>query len=304
MANLDSAGYRICTGLSLVLISLSLLSFMFPKFGHYLMVQRFAQAAAAKTKLVRKAETAVQTKSAPSVAAKHSLRYQTRSQLDHLRETRRLAGNEQVILNIIRELDDQLSLPFDISVSLEECGQPDAFYDPDSHQITICYEIIDSIETLFSREVKQRSRRNEAVAGALSSMFLHEVGHALIDAWKLPVTGRQEDAVDQFSTLILVSSGREGERMALTGARIFKLFAKVERHQGTILWDEHSPDAQRYYDMMCLIYGHDPQEYTYLVTTRALPAERAENCSDEYQRVRNSWQRLLEPYSKLSLEIR
>ena len=36
--------------------------------------------------------------------------------------------------------------------------------------------------------------------GVTVSTFFHELGHALIDAWDLPITGREEDAADQLPT--------------------------------------------------------------------------------------------------------
>jgi hypothetical protein len=39
--------------------------------------------------------------------------------------------------------------------------------------------------------------------GAMMFVFFHEFGHMAIDVLKLPSTGPEEDAVDEFSTLIL-----------------------------------------------------------------------------------------------------
>jgi hypothetical protein len=50
-------------------------------------------------------------------------------------------------------------------------------------------------------------------------MFLHEVAHALIDGWDLPITRREEDAADQFSTLLLINGLPDGDKTALDGAR-------------------------------------------------------------------------------------
>jgi hypothetical protein len=77
----------------------------------------------------------------------------------------------------------------------------------------------------------------------------------------------------------------------------------MERHESKFFWDEHSTFAQRYYDTICLIYGHDPDKYEYLVTSKQLPEERAAKCGAEYQRVKNAWSQLLEPYTKQSLNI-
>lgn len=34
-------------------------------------------------------------------------------------------------------------------------------------------------------------------------MLFHELGHAFISLYDLPITGREEDAVDQFAAILL-----------------------------------------------------------------------------------------------------
>lgn len=74
------------------------------------------------------------------------------------------------------------------------------------------------------------------------SIFLREVAHALIDGWELPITGREEDAADQFSTLLLINGMHDGEQMALNTARSFKLLADLEKGQNKVYLDAHSLD--------------------------------------------------------------
>jgi hypothetical protein len=120
----------------------------------------------------------------------------------------------------------------------------------------------------------------------------------LVDAWKLPITGKEEDAVDQLSTLVLINNTTTGEQMALDGAITFQLYADLERGQKKIYWDEHSLDEQRFYDTICLIYGHAPDKFAYLVKDGTLPEERAELCREDYPRVARAWRQLLSPYLK------
>ncbi len=83
--------------------------------------------------------------------------------------------------------------------------------------------------------------------------------------------------------------------MALDGAISFKLYADLEKGEQKIYWDEHSLDEQRFYDTICLIYGHDPAKYAYLVKDNTPPEERAELCREDYPKVSNSWNQLLVP---------
>jgi hypothetical protein len=47
----------------------------------------------------------------------------------------------------------------------------------------------------------------EFVVGNLLYVSLHEIGHALIDALKLGVLGREEDAADAFATITMLDLG-------------------------------------------------------------------------------------------------
>lgn len=284
-------------GVVLVLfwICLFLGGFEFPSLSRDLSPRRSDAAEA-----VRRNQRGTPARNQPNASPKSRLHYQTRQPPGGLAKNPRIAGTERAILGTIRELDEQLSFPFDVIISLDRCGQPDAYYDPEAHQIAVCYELIDASYSLFSRSVKQGPELDEAVQGAVSFLFLHELGHALVDACKLPITGREEDAVDQFATLFLIKNGVKGERVALNGARAFKLLANRER---ALFWDEHSPDRQRYYDTLCLIYGHAPRKYSYLVTNKELPEERAEICGEDYERIKTSWLQLLQPYDRLALNL-
>ncbi len=198
---------------------------------------------------------------------------------------------------IVGELKKKIALPFDIRVLLEECGgNPDVYYDPEAHEITVCYDLLDGYYYLFSRELKARTARNEAAKDATVAVFLHEIAHALIDGWQLPITGREEDAADQFATLWLINGMPEGEQMALNSAGSFKLRADLEKGQTKVYSDPHSLDEQRFYDTICLLYGHNPERYEYLIANGTLPVMRASQCEEEYARINKSWQTLLAPH--------
>ena len=212
--------------------------------------------------------------------------------------THSVGSNQQALEQVIANLNDKIALPWDIVVSFEDCDTPDAFYAPETRQLTVCYQLIDEYYDLFGRKIKDKTKLDDAVRGAVASTFFHELGHGLVDAWKVPVTGKEEDAVDQLSTLILINHTAKGEQMALDGAVSFKLYADLDKGQKKIYWDEHSLDEQRFYDTICLIYGHDPAKYAYLVKDKTLPEERAELCVEDYPKISNSWHRLLVPYIK------
>jgi len=226
------------------------------------------------------------------------LNYQPRKNVDALIASQSVGTNSQAIEQVIANLNERVALPWDIVISFEDCESPDASYDPETRGLRICYQLIDEYYDLFARKLKDKARLDDAVRGAVASTFFHELGHALVDAWQLPITGKEEDAVDQLSTLVLINHTDKGEQMALDGAVTFALYAELDKNQKKLFWDEHSLDEQRFFDNICLIYGHNREKFAYLVSDGILPEERAELCSQDYPRVARSWRTLLSPYLK------
>jgi hypothetical protein len=214
-----------------------------------------------------------------------------------------LARIESHIESLATDLNNEINLPLDIDVSFESCDYPDVFYDHKRRQVTICYELFDDLTHLFSRHIHRRRELQEAVDNTIASVFLHEISHAFVDVLRLSITGREEDAADQFSILMLMNTSG-GERKALFVASAYHILAKSQRREEPAFWDEHSLDAQRYYDTLCLIYGRDPDKYAYLARKGILPEERAELCEEDYERIENAWRTLLKPYSKTLLWAR
>jgi hypothetical protein len=230
------------------------------------------------------------------------LRYKNRKNRRGSANAHRGNGNEHAIGRIVEELNNQFSLPYDIDICFKDCRAPDAYYDDETCEVVLCYQLVDDYHDLFSRKVRNKSKLNEAVKGTMAATCLHELGHALVDVLHLPITGKEEDAVDQLSTLILINNIENGEEMALDAARSFKLYADKEKGEEKPYWDEHSLDEQRFYDIVCMVYGYNPEKYEYLVEDGTLPRVRADMCPEYYDKIRSSWRKLLGPYSKNSGE--
>jgi hypothetical protein len=190
-------------------------------------------------------------------------------------------------------------LPVEVTAEFTSCGEANAFYDPNTHAITLCDELLVRMRELFALRAPSEEELNEAVASAISFIFSHELGHALVHVLDLPVTGREEDAVDQFAAWVSLQVGQEGERVLLFAASWFHLEA-VQREdlESLPFWDEHSLDAQRFYNIACWAYGKDPERYAWLVQEGHLPQKRAERCEEEYSQIIRSWSTLLEPHMR------
>src|SRR5258705_888593 len=102
------------------------------------------------------------------------LRYQPRKKTSALTATHIVASNRQALEKLMSELNQRLILPFDISVSFEDCESPDAFYDPETHQVTLCYQLVDDYYYLFAKKIKDKTKLNNAVKPATAATFFHE----------------------------------------------------------------------------------------------------------------------------------
>lgn len=204
---------------------------------------------------------------------------------------------EERVFDIAIPLSQTMRLPQDLPVTFEECGEENAFYDTETRSITMCYELFNQLGTMFADPEQSDEEVGEAILGAAFFIFLHEFGHSLIHLLDLPVTGKEEDAVDDFATLVLINAHEE------------KAAASAISHFGTLadeyesgdsgnlaFWDEHSLNAQRVYSIACLLYGSDPEAFATLVGDDGLPEERAARCPDEYRQKSRAWDKLLGPH--------
>ena len=89
-----------------------------------------------------------------------------------------------------------------LTLILGECGRVNAFYNSEDRTVTICYELLSMMEEFYRETVPDDTLRGKKVGNALSYIFFHEIGHALIDMFDLPITAREEDASDYFAFYI------------------------------------------------------------------------------------------------------
>ena len=212
---------------------------------------------------------------------------------------------KKVLEGIADQLNASIAIPANVVITFNECGQPNAFWNPRDKQIVMCYELMDQMFQDFKEVAQSQEDLEEKVGGALTFAFIHELGHCLIDVLNLPSTGREEDAVDQLSTFVLVGlSGDEGEKMAISGALSWGIqYERLAKSGKTaaeldMLWaDEHSMDGQRFYNILCWVFGHNPNKYMGMIN-RPLPEARAVRCPQEYTRLASAWLTLLKPYLK------
>jgi Putative metallopeptidase len=206
--------------------------------------------------------------------------------------------DEKVLENAAAKLNKSVALPKDITLQTNECGEINAFYDPNNSTIIVCYELMEHFFTLFQNSGKSESDSYDLMFDATRFVFLHELGHALIDVHDIPVAGSEEDAADRLSTYICLEQlGEEGANSTIAAAQAFSIESKDSK-ENPAFYDNHKLGQQRFYDIMCSLYGFSKTKYADVVTEGLLPKDRAVSCENEYKKLVNSWGKLLSPLRK------
>jgi hypothetical protein len=200
------------------------------------------------------------------------------------------ARERQILENYSRWANSWIKVPTQVGISYYECGQANAFYDPRSRTIVMCLEQLQYLGDHYRYQLTSEQLPG-AIEGAAAFILSHELGHALIHVLDLPVTGREEDAVDQLAAYLLLDS--ENGRSALV---YWMNSLRQEQDVFGAMSDEHALTGQRQFNLMCWMYGADPGGNADLVAHGYLPLPRAQRCPAEYQRMRSSWDRILAPH--------
>jgi len=205
----------------------------------------------------------------------------------------------------VQAIDGMFSLPRRLRYVTAECGEFGAFYRPADAEVVLCYE---TLRALYERgQAHQRAlglddaHALRYVRANVRFIVLHETGHALVHLLDLPVTGRQEDAVDQLAAILMLRFAgldESPEEVAdnLRLAANWMLSRSTGAYSLDAYADEHALGEQRYFNLQCLIYGTDPTGFAGMVAAGDLTAARAVGCARETRTVSRAWLRLLMPH--------
>ncbi|MGL4959786.1 MAG: DUF4344 domain-containing metallopeptidase [Inquilinus sp.] len=209
----------------------------------------------------------------------------------------------------IRTMDGMFKMPRPLSFVAGECGTVNAFYSPKDSMIALCYEMVDSLvregHALAKKTGGGSDFQTAYVKQNIRFILLHETGHALIDILGLPSTGREEDAVDQLAavTMMLNNWDDEATDEVIASLKLVALWFSVNGSGGgggdadmARYADEHSLSEQRYFNLLCMMYGRDPDRYAQIVQDGLLPEARAGRCRAETVKIFEAWSSLLIPH--------
>lgn len=201
----------------------------------------------------------------------------------------------QVLEKVIALINGAVKFPKDIPVVMDTCGEPNAFYSSQDQAIKFCDEWAPFSQQAFARYKTDQDEILRMTMNTVIETFIHELGHCLIDQWKLPATGREEDAADQLAAFVLIDEAEDTSQIIMDAAEFWLILAVTRGEAGRNNFaDEHSLDQVRFYNFACMVYGSKPDKYVSLVEDYDLPLKRAWRCADEYKGMRQAWGGLLE----------
>ena len=210
-------------------------------------------------------------------------------------------------LERFRDLISPFKLPEDLYIRAVSCdGIPNAYFfrEKDIPTIRICYEYLKEVQDKLPKETTpQGIEPQDALVGQLVFALMHEFGHAAFDIFNIPVLGRQEDAADQFATYIMLQFGGEKAHRLIRGAAYSYLgFIKALKDNPKVTLplvafsSDHGSPEERFYNLVCIAYGYDPQIFHRVIEFDYLPESRAKNCKYEYSNLRYAIGALIRPH--------
>ena len=211
-----------------------------------------------------------------------------------------------VLANLVAELNQKLLLPVNITILMTE--KDDMFYEPDTREIHIGYRVLVVHEKEYKKRYPDASDEDaqDYATDAVEFFTFHELGHALIDVYHLPVVGNQEEAGDNLASIISLEYYKDGLQVVLDAAETFDIWD--EETGGKVFeaefQDVHPLNPSRYYNVLCLAYGRDPKQVMKVlkdVNNKVLLDfidQQGDSCKEEYAEQKAAWFKLLKKHMK------
>lgn len=190
--------------------------------------------------------------------------------------------------------------PFSKKLTLQYGGFEEPSYDPESNMINIPYSFVQKSMSYFidnkSKELLNISPKKGALDTLLHTL-LHEAGHAFIFEKHIPILGKEEDAVDDFATILLLNYVENGDYIAINAAKMFSFESenKPKYYDFGEFIGEHSFDLQRYFSILCLVYGNQSLKHESLLNEIEddYIADRKDYCKFKYSTSNSNWEQYL-----------
>lgn len=198
-------------------------------------------------------------------------------------------------------LNTTLHLPErDIGIHFESCGTINAYYSPSESKIVMCPELL--IDLIRFHSTHPGLEEWGSPFYTYLTVFGHELGHALIDQFALPVLGKNEDAADVIMAtgtldLFLTDPDTEAGKQTLSEDHGKAMIVLGEYFANTTMnyASKHSIGPVRQANFVCWSLGRHPHfidEESFAGLSDVLNL-KGRDCQREYKRMKNDAHHLL-----------
>ena len=209
-----------------------------------------------------------------------------------------------IVSKIEKLLENQLKIDKPINVYFVDDNTTvgNAYFRPSTNSIYISYDIIKK-QSDRGYELMSNMEYSKIVNGVVSLIFFHELAHFMIYNYKMPITGKEENAADQFAIMaMLYASNFEPNFIGYAQYGIVSSFTNDIYVTNRSLVDEHAPTMERYYDMLSIWCGanqQNAQRFNMIGEKNfQLNYDRFNRSRGEYENAERAWRSLMLPFMK------
>ena len=197
---------------------------------------------------------------------------------------------------LAQQLAQQVWLPHDVEIRFAT-GNGGAAYDATQHVLAMPYGFVAQVRAALATQRPQQTAADldTATVQATAGVVLHEIGHVLVEAYRLPVLGGEEVVADTFAATAvrLVGDRVDGlDADLLTYADFLQGYG--DETTSVDLFDDHLPAQLRAARLRCLVYGSDPAAHADLAGS--IPAADQPYCAADFTEAHDSWVSVLQQY--------
>ncbi|MBF0603092.1 MAG: hypothetical protein HQL07_05295 [Nitrospirae bacterium] len=197
---------------------------------------------------------------------------------------------------VVENLRASFALPQSLTIHFSDGEGPS--YDPKRTEITLPYSFVANVARHLSNAppLEGNTALQADTLDVVEWVLYHELAHAFIHLYDLPVLGREEDAADALATFLVIELVENGGHIALTAADLLAHIAPYQHDDA--FWSEHTLDQQRFSQVVCWVYGSDTTQFAPLAKSGTIPRHRAQRCPDAFMLMAEGWWRLLDRFIK------
>jgi Putative metallopeptidase len=215
-----------------------------------------------------------------------------------LQETFKAWQEHRLLESVQTQVLAEFNLDKVLSLSIRNCGKPNAYYDPRKKEVVMCWELLsDIVNASLPRFGSDKTTLITAITGLFSFVLYHEIGHAVFNLLPTSTFGREEDIADQFATLMVIRDHLR-KNHANSNVVILAIFDFWRSKQSGYLSNHelsgvHSLGVQRAHNVACWAIGSDPSSrYRHLPQMINFPTDRVAGCVSESRRASDAFARL------------